>query len=329
VRAAHGWTAWFLKLFSGKIRTDRAARCGSVRDVFFVGDVTAMSSKPTGAPAADRFYYAPTGGHPEQTEVMTDRAIFTDAYAVIPKGVMRDIVTSSFPFWDETRAWILARPLSGFAETFSQYIMEVGPGGGSNTPEPDNAAEGALFVMEGTLTVTIDGNAHQLRPGGFAYLPPAVAYTVGNTGAAPARFHWIRKHYEAVAGLDVPEAFVTSDADITPTAMPGTEGRWATTRFIDPADMRHDMHVTIVTFQPGALIPFAETHVMEHGLYVLEGKGVYRLNADWVEVEAGDFMWLRAFCPQACYAGGPGPFRYLLYKDVNRHPRLGAPRSAL
>jgi (S)-ureidoglycine aminohydrolase len=33
-------------------------------------------------------------------------------------------------------------------------------------------------------------------------------------------------------------------------------------------------------------------------------------------------MWLRAFCPQGCYAGGHGRFRYLLYKDVNRHPRL-------
>ena len=55
---------------------------------------------------------------------------------------------------------------------------------------------------------------------------------------------------------------------------------------------------------------------------VLEGKAVYRLNQDWVEVEAGDFMWLRAFCPQACYAGGPGRFRYLLYKDVNRQMPL-------
>ena len=41
-----------------------------------------------------------------------------------------------------------------------------------------------------------------------------------------------------------------------------------------------------------------------------------------VEVGPGDFMWLRAFCPQACYAGGPGRFRYLLYKDVNRHAPL-------
>lgn len=41
-----------------------------------------------------------------------------------------------------------------------------------------------------------------------------------------------------------------------------------------------------------------------------------------VEVVAGNFMWLRAFCPQACCTGGPSPFCYLLYKDVNRHPRL-------
>ncbi|MDU9007171.1 hypothetical protein QO231_25520, partial [Sedimentitalea todarodis] len=65
----------------------------------------------------------------------------------------------------------------------------------------------------------------------------------------------------------------------------------------------------------------------DHGLYVLEGKAAYRLNEDWVEVEAGDYMWLRAFCPQACYAGGPGKFRYLLYKDVNRHMALRSPTT--
>jgi (S)-ureidoglycine aminohydrolase len=284
-----------------------------------------MSSAPIAEPGAIRTYYAPKGGNPPQTDIMTDRAIFTDAYAVIPRGVMQDIVTSQFPFWKDTRAWILARPLSGFAETFSQYIMEVGPGGGSETPEPDPGAEAVLFVVEGALTVTIDGTGHVMCPGGFAFIPPATPYSVLNAGGEPVRFHWIRKAYEAVEGLETPEAFVINEAEIAPTVMPGTEGRWATARFVDPNDMRHDMHVTIVTFEPGAVIPFAETHVMEHGLYVLEGKGVYRLNADWVEVEAGDFMWLRAFCPQACYAGGPGRFRYLLYKDMNRHPRLGAP----
>ncbi|PWJ26437.1 (S)-ureidoglycine aminohydrolase [Branchiibius hedensis] len=279
----------------------------------------------TTAPVRPASYYAPHGGHPDQSALLTDRAMFTEAYAVIPRGVMRDIVTSFLPGWHDTRLWVLARPLSGFAETFSQYIVEVAPGGGSDRPETDLGAESVLFVVEGEMTITIDGDRHELRAGSYVYLPPSQRWTAVNHSSAEVRFHWIRKAYEPVAGLDAPEAFVTHEEDVVPSPMPGTEGRWVTTRFADPTDLRHDMHVNIVTFEPGAVIPFAETHVMEHGLYVLEGKAVYRLNQDWVEVEEGDFMWLRAFCPQACYAGGPGRFRYLLYKDVNRHMRL--PRS--
>jgi (S)-ureidoglycine aminohydrolase len=267
-------------------------------------------------------YRAPQGGHPPQTNLLSDRAVFTEAYAFIPKGVMRDIVTSALPHWNATRAWIIARPLSGFAETFAQYVMEVQPGGGSDRPEPDAGAEGVLFVMEGEITVTLGGEEHRMVPGGWAYLPPASQWTLRATGKDPACFHWVRKLYEKVDGIEVPEAVVTNEQDVVPLSMPGTAGKWATTRMIDPDDLRHDMHVNIVTLEPGAVIPFMETHVMEHGLYVLEGKAVYRLNQDWVEVEAGDFMWLRAFCPQACYAGGPGKFRYLLYKDVNRHVSL-------
>lgn len=267
-------------------------------------------------------YYAPHGGHPGQDQLLTDRAVFTDAYAVLPKGTMRDIVTSSLPFWEGTRLWVIARPLSGFAETFSQYIMEVAPGGGSDRPETDPTAQAVLFVVEGTASLTVQGETHMLAPGGYAYLPPDADWTLRNAGDDMLRFHWIRKSYVAVDGIDTPDVIVTNEQQITPIPLPGTEGKWATTRFVDPGDMRHDMHVNIVTFEPGAVIPFLETHVMEHGLYVLEGKAAYRLNSDWVEVEAGDFMWLRAFCPQACYAGGPGRFRYLLYKDVNRHMSL-------
>jgi (S)-ureidoglycine aminohydrolase len=272
---------------------------------------------------AKRNYYAPQGGLPAQTQLLSDRAVFTEAYAVIPKGVMRDIVTSNLPFWDKTRLWVLSRPLSGFAETFSQYIMEVSPGGGSEKPELDPAAEGVLFIVEGELTLTLAGETHLMQPGGYAFLPPGISWQAHNRADEPVRFHWVRKAYEYVEGIKAPAPFVTNENAIEPSAMPDTDERWVTTRFVEPDDVRHDMHVNIVTLQPGAVIPFDETHVMEHGLYVLEGKAVYHLNQSWVEVEAGDFMWLRAFCPQACYAGGPGPFRYLLYKDVNRHMKLG------
>jgi (S)-ureidoglycine aminohydrolase len=267
-------------------------------------------------------YASPPAGLPAQTALLSDRAVFTEAYAVIPRGVMRDIVTSSLPFWDDTRLWIISRPLSGFAETFSQYIMEVAPGGGSDRPELDPGAEGVIFVTQGEVTLWIAGGVHTLAAGGYAYLPAGSQWKLRNDGSESARFHWVRKAYEAVEGLEAPEAFVANETDIAPIPMPDTDGKWATTRFVEPNDLRHDMHVNIVTLEPGAVIPFAETHVMEHGLYVLEGKAVYRLNQDWVEVEAGDYMWLRAFCPQACYAGGPGRFRYLLYKDVNRHAKL-------
>ena len=267
-------------------------------------------------------YDAPSGGLPPQTALMTGRAVFTTAYAVIPKGCFSDIVVSYLPGWTQTRLWLIARPMSGFSETFSQYVMEVAPGGGSDAPDPDTGAEHFLFITHGELTLTVDGKGHDMNAGGYAYIPPGAKWTLLAEGPSPARFHWLRKLYEPSPGVALPPAFVTNEKTIAPIAMPDTGGAWATTRFVDPSDLRYDAHLNIVTFQPGGVIPFEETHVMEHGIYVLQGKAVYKLNSDWVEVEAGDFLWLRAYCPQACYAAGPGPFRYLLYKDVNRHARL-------
>ena len=99
-------------------------------------------------------YWVPRGGLPPQTDLTTGqsgRAVFTEAYAVLPRGTMTDIVASRLPHWDDTRLWVIARPLSGFAETFSQYIVEVAPGGGSGRPELDNAAEGVDSRHRGVL----------------------------------------------------------------------------------------------------------------------------------------------------------------------------------
>lgn len=270
-------------------------------------------------------YHQVPGGLPPQTSLMTGRAVFTEAYAFIPKGCFSDIVTSCLPGWSRTRLWLIARPMSGFSETFSQYVMEVQPGGGSDAPDAEGGAEHWLFFTGGLATLTVDGQGTEMEAGSYAYIPPGAHWTLWAEGNGPARFHWLRKLYEPAPGVAMPEHFTVNERDVAVRFMPDTGDRWGTTRFVDPEDVRHDAHVNIVTFQPGGVIPFEETHVMEHGLYVLEGKAVYKLNKDWVEVEAGDFMWLRAYCPQACYAAGPGRFRYLLYKDVNRHARLRGP----
>ena len=273
-------------------------------------------------------YIVVKGGLPPQSQRLAERAIFTNSYALIPRDAMTDIVTSLLPFWEATRLWVLARPMSGFSETFSHYLMEVAPGGGSDRPDDDDAAEHVLFLVGGRVRLDYGGASAELAAGGYAYLPAGTKWALSNKAGDNASFHWIRKRYQPVEGLAAPAAFVTSDQEVEPVAMPDTGGVWATSRFVDPADMGHDMHVNIVTFQPGGRIPFAETHVMEHGIYVLQGKGTYHLNGDAVEVEAGDYMWLRAFCPQACDAAGEEPFRYLLYKDVNRHMPLAPPLQA-
>ena len=267
-------------------------------------------------------YAFPVGGmSPMTADPDAAGAAFTTAYAFIPGGVMRDIVASLLPGWTGTRAWILARPLSGFAETFAQYAVEVLPGGGSDSPEPDTGAEAGIFVAGGQMTLTLDGARHVLTAGGYAYVPPGRSWAVRSDGPTPLQFHWVRKRYVAAPGLDAPDPILSSDAEVPIDWMSSAEN-WGTTRFADPRDLRHDMHVNIVTLEPGGRIPIAETHVMEHGLYVLEGTADYLLNRDWVSVQPGDFMWLRAWCPQACIATGSGRFRYLLYKDVNRHPDL-------
>ena len=267
-------------------------------------------------------YAFPPGGHPDQSHSPVGTAVFTQAYAVIPAVTQRDIVTSFLPGWVDTRAWILARPLSGFAETFAQYAMELAPGGGSNDPEPNTDAQAVLFVAKGSAHLTLGADMHILTPGSYAYIPPGVRWTLWNRDEAPCGIHWVRKRFVPGEGLNLPDALVTHETDVRAVPMPGTDGAWATQRFVDPLDLRHDCHVNLVNFLPGARIPFAETHVMEHGLYVLQGTAEYLLNTDWVSVGPGDFMWLRAFCPQACIATGTEPFRYLLYKDVNRHVPL-------
>ena len=115
--------------------------------------------------------YAPRGGLPPQTQLMTGRAVFTNSYAFLPKGVFSDIVTSYLPGWDTTKLWLIARPMSGFSETFSQYVMEVAPGGGSDAPDAEDGANGGLPALP---PLVLQPGAQTLQPAlaPYRYLPP-------------------------------------------------------------------------------------------------------------------------------------------------------------
>ena len=85
-----------------------------------------------------------------------------------------------------------------------------------------------------------------------------------------------------------------------------------------PDELQYDMAMNIFTFDPGFGLPYVETHVMEHGALILQGKGLYYLDGDWMEVERDDFIWMGPYCPQSFYATGPSSAKYIYYKNVNR-----------
>ena len=161
-------------------------------------------------------------------------------------------------------------------------------------------------------------NGHDLTAGGFAYIP-AGAFEI--TSASGVRLLLFAKHYEVLAGVGAPEPVFGDAAEVASEPFLGDPAARLQALLSDRPEF--DMAVNIFTYDPGGTLPFVECHIMEHGMLILEGAGVYKLGDDWHPVEAGDALWLAPYCPQWFVAMGKSPARYIYYKDVNRAPRLG------
>jgi len=176
-----------------------------------------------------------------------------------------------------------------------------------------------LYVLEGELELTVDGRRHLLGRGGFAYIPQGTPHSF--VALVSARAALIEKLYEPLSHAPVPTAIVGHEAAVTDIALMGDES--LRVRSLMPDGDAYDFAVNTMTYDPGAALSVVEIHVMEHGLLMLEGGGIYRLGDSWYPVEAGDFIWMAPHCPQWFGALGKRPAKYLIYKDWRRHP-LGA-----
>jgi (S)-ureidoglycine aminohydrolase len=170
-----------------------------------------------------------------------------------------------------------------------------------------------VYVLEGRLSVA----GTTLVASGFAYLPPGDDVVISATGAARAAV--FEKPYQPLEGVRTPARLVGHEAAAAPTLLGGDP--WLEVRSLVPDDPAFDFRVNTMTYQPGASLAAPEVHVMEHGLLMLDGGGIYRLGSRWYPVQAGDFIWMGAYCPQWFGALGKTPAKYLIYKDWDRHPR--------
>ena len=235
------------------------------------------------------------------------RNVIKPNYALItPDGH----VPSVFPGWTNCVVNVLISTALG--ARLSQYLITLEATGIGRGETHDH--EWFCYVVSGSAKV----NNHSLTTGGFAFLPPHTKYDV-QSDVKDTKILIFTKVFEPLAGQKPAIPFYGNEKDVAEAPFLGVPQ--ARLKLLIPDTLAADMAVNIFTYDPGATLPFVETHVMEHGMLILSGSGVYRLDADWHPVTAGDTIWIAPYCPQWFIAAGPQPARYIYYKDVNRQPK--------
>lgn len=246
----------------------------------------------------------------------TTRSRVTHRYALITPDTF---VPSSLPGWTHTRGVVQISPRMGAG--FLQYEAWMTKESAGQAAHAN--VERFIYVLDGQLILDVRGagkGKFTLRHGGYAYFPAGSDYELRTPKSA--RLLVVEKIYVRLGGTNTPDAIIQHETDVKASAFLGDDALQL--KLLLPDDPAFDMAMNIFEYAPGGTLPQVEIHVMEHGLMMLDGGGVYRLGADWHPVQAGDVIWMAPYCEQWFVAMGKRPARYLYYKDVNRHAGAGS-----
>jgi (S)-ureidoglycine aminohydrolase len=236
------------------------------------------------------------------------RTVVKERYALItPDG----FVPSSIPGWEESECNILISPRLG--ANLNQWLATMPAG--STGPVHTEGCSVFLYVLAGKVAI----EKQELDAGAYAYLPPRTDLNIGSK-ANGSQVLFFEKRYAPIDGYHTPEIIFGNQAQVPGEPFLGNED--ARLQTLLPDTPHFDMAVNIFVYDPGATLPFVETHIMEHGLMMLKGQGVYRLGADYHPVASGDVIWMSPWCPQWYVSMGRETSSYIYYKDINRQPAL-------
>jgi (S)-ureidoglycine aminohydrolase len=237
------------------------------------------------------------------------RSVVRHNYALLePSG----FVASPAPEWQNAKAFVVISPAMGARFAQTHLIFERNGNGQGDTGDNEFCA----YVVKGAGRAQYSGKAAALSPGSFVYVPPATRWSIrANRGCEIVIFS---RKYAPMSGAPTPAPRIGHSKDVPGQPFLGDSD--ARLQVLLPDEPAFDMAVNVFTYQPGATLPMVETHIMEHGLVMLSGQGVYRLHDDWHPVRTGDVIWMGPYCPQWFVAMGKEPASYLYYKDINRPP---------
>lgn len=219
---------------------------------------------------------------------------------------------TTLPGWPGSSIIIVIAPQMG--AKFTEYFVDIAAGASGRQPAQGIAR--FFFVLEGEVKLELDGKTHDLDAEGYAYLPAGAPHVISSSKGA--RIIVIERHYVPLAGTPAPKPVINNARKLPLLRLKGDET--LPLQKLLPEELGFDCEVNIMGFMPGASLHYVETHFMEHGLLMLDGGGVYRLDNSWYPVAAGDVIWMGPFCPQWFGAIGRKNARYLIYKNWNRTP---------
>lgn len=249
-------------------------------------------------------------GYPD--DLLSTRAVVKPGlWAVIPKA---GLVNNVIPYIFGCKTSIVASPKMGAG--FVQYVVEASSEG--KTIEPFGAEEGVeafLYVVEGEMQLTVGKQEFTAVAGGYAYAPAGTGISFV-TKSEHAKLLLYKQKYIPY-GEKKPYVVTGNSKDIPFRIYDGMENV-KIKDFLPTDDLAFDMNMHILSFEPGGCHPFVETHVQEHGAYILSGEGMYLMDDKWLGIKEEDFMWFGPYCPQCAYGVGTVPFSYIYSKDCNR-----------
>lgn len=211
-----------------------------------------------------------------------------------------------------SKASVIIHVSPALGANFAQYSVEFEAGGLLGTAQ----GQRFLYVIDGTVTLEHSAENYTLVENDYAYIPQGAEHVF--RAPQTARAAVIERKYRPVEGTNPPALLVGQESSVTAQPLMGDND--LRVRSLLPDTMAFDFAVNTMSYAPGAGLSMVEVHIMEHGLLMLEGGGIYRLDDQWYPVQAGDFIWMATYCPQWFGAIGKVPAKYLIYKDWNRHP---------
>jgi (S)-ureidoglycine aminohydrolase len=195
---------------------------------------------------------------------------------------------------------------------FTEYTVEFEAQGELSAA----TAQRFVYVMEGAVALETGNQQQNIAVRGYAYLPQGLPHRI--VANVKSRVTIIEKKYQPLEKVNSPQLLVANEDHVASHALDGDSDLQV--KCLLPDEPGFDFAVNTMQYQPGAALRMVEMHVMEHGLIMLEGSGIYRLDDSWYPVTSGDFIWMGPWCPQWFGALGKVPAKYLIYKNWNRHP---------